>query len=568
MNTKPIALNKPALTPFWLVLWSCTLAIGWLLPNHYWPWLSFHTDTWIAVIAAIAAMAVTWRSHAPAIWHRLTLLTAFLLCVPCIQYAFGLIQIVGNAWIASAYLAGLLLALLAGARWEASSPGQLGDGLFLAIGIAALLSVGLQLQQWLQLDGIQLWTMGGGPSRPHANFGQPNQLATFLLWGLLASGWGLIRKYIGIRTALLTALYLLFGIALTGSRTAWLGVALLVSACWLWRRLWGNPRVSWVIGGLGLYFILCVAALGWWQVFSQGNLQPVPHDIDRISGEMRPLAWTMLLDAVWQRPWFGYGWNQVALAHMAVASEFAPLHQVFTYSHNLFLDLVLWCGIPLGLLTSIALVWWLLKRLAAVQTAENAVLLLFLLLVANHAMFELPLYYAYFLLPAGLVMGSLHTRLDVRPVLLTGRWILFVFWFGATTLLVGIIRDYAHIEPSYQTLRMEWARIKITMPVGPPDVLLLTQWRAYIKFARIEPKPGIDASELEWMRNVTGLYPSAFLIHKMASVLALNQHPEEAQRWLKKLCKVAAEEDCLTAKTIWSKQSLQYPAIAAVAWPD
>jgi O-antigen ligase len=563
-----MALNKPALTPFWLVLWSCALAIGWLLPNHYWPWLSFHSDAWVALTASLATLALIWRSNGPTAWHRLSLLAAALMCVPCVQFASGMMPIAGNLWISLAYLAGLLMALLSGARWESSTPGQLGDGLFLAIGIAALLSVGLQLQQWLQLDGIQLWTMGGGPSRPHANFGQPNQLATFLLWGLLASGWGLIRKYIGIRTALLTALYLLFGIALTGSRTAWLGVALLVGACLLWRRLWGNPRVSWAICGLGLYFMLCVAALGWWQVFSQGNLQTVPHDITRISGEMRPLAWTMLLDAVRQRPWFGYGWNQVALAHMAVASEFAPLHQVFTYSHNLFLDLVLWCGIPLGLLTSIALVWWLLKRLYAVQNAENAILLLFLLLLANHAMFELPLYYAYFLLPAGLIMGSLHTRLDVRPVLLIGRWVLFVFWFGATTLLVTIIRDYTHIEPSYQTLRMEWARIKITMPVGPPDVILLTQWRDYIKFARVEPKPGITAGELEWMRNVTGLYPSAILIHKMASVLALNQRPEEAQRWLKKLCKVAAEEDCLTAKTIWSKQSLQYPSIAAVAWPD
>ena len=232
-----MALNKPALTPFWLVLWSCTLAIGWLLPNHYWPWLSFHSDAWVALTASLAALAVIWRSNGPAAWHRLTLLAAALMCVPCVQFASGMMPIAGNLWISLAYLAGLLMALLSGARWESSTPGQLGDGLFLAIGIAALLSVGLQLQQWLQLDGIQLWTMGGGPSRPHANFGQPNQLATFLLWGLLASGWGLIRKYIGIRTALLTALYLLFGIALTGSRTAWLGVALLVGACLLWRRL-------------------------------------------------------------------------------------------------------------------------------------------------------------------------------------------------------------------------------------------------------------------------------------------------------------------------------------------
>jgi hypothetical protein len=45
-------------SPFWLVAWSVTCAISWLLPNHYRPWLAFHMDTWASMCMLIAAFAV------------------------------------------------------------------------------------------------------------------------------------------------------------------------------------------------------------------------------------------------------------------------------------------------------------------------------------------------------------------------------------------------------------------------------------------------------------------------------------------------------------------------------
>ena len=559
--------HMPVMTPIWLVLWSCTLALGWLLPNHYWPWLSFHSDAWISAVLLLAAAAVFWRARGLVVLHCITLLVALLVLVPWLQYGFGLILLPGVAWISCAYLLGLLLALLVGARWEASSPSQLGDGLFLAIGIAAIVSVGLQLQQWLQLDGLELWKIGGGAERPHANLGQPNQLGTLLLWGVLATAWAQVRKHIGGATAVLLAAYLLFGVALTGSRTAWLGVALMIAAAWWWRQLWTSSRWPWAATGLGLYFAICVVSVGWLRQALLGEMQLDLDNLMRASSEIRPLAWAAFLDAAWQRPWFGYGWNQVALAQVAVAPEHPPLFMAFTYSHNLFLDLVLWCGIPLGLLASAALLWWLWKRFRAVQSAENAVLVLLLLVVANHAMLELPLHFAYFLLPVGLVMGSLNARMGARQVLLLGRWAFLALWFAATALLALIIQDYARVEASYQTLRMEWAHIKIALPVGPPEVLLLTQWHDYIKFARIEPKRAMSPEDLAWMRHLTGLYPNAILLHKFSTILALNQHPNEARLWLQRMCKMVPDSDCQTVKTMWARQSLQYPEIAAIPWP-
>ena len=499
--------------------------------------------------------------------HRITLLVIFLVLIPFVQYAFGVISLAGTAWVSVLYLLGFLLAILIGAYWESGSPGQFADGLFLAVGIAGLFSVGLQLQQWLVLGGLELWNMGGGQGRPHANLGQPNQLGTLLLWSLLGAAWGRVRKHIGAWTFLLMALYLLFGLALTGSRTAWVGVALLVTATWLWRRLWNSPRWPWVISGLGLYFVFCVTSVGWLSSAWLGSLAPRVDMLSQTSAMDRLATWAAFIDAAWKSPFLGYGWNQGALAQTAVAAEHPHLHGAFSYSHNLFLDLVLWCGIPLGLLISVSLLFWFWMRLRAVRCAENAMLMLFLLVVANHAMFELPLYFAYFLLPVGMVVGGLNTRLGAQTIALVGRWTSFFLWLVTTTLLVIVIRDYLHVEKSYQTLRLEWQGFKRTIPTEPPDVLLLTQWRHYVDYARFEPKAGLGEEDLDWMRSITGLFPNIIFSHKLATILALNQRPEEASLWLKRMCNMAPEEQCQAVEKKWAKQSLEKTEIAGVPWP-
>lgn len=561
--------RRKSVTSFWLVVWACALSIGWLLPNHYPPWSSFHLDTWVAIVLCGIAAAVIIRSPGKVLVSPMGLVVTALLFVPWLQYAAGLLTFIGTAWIVTAYLLGFLLALMVGARWESATPGQLADGLFLAIGIASLFSIGLQLHQWLLLDRLDIWSMGEGFGRPFANFGQPNQLGTFLIWGLLATAWGVQRKYVGIGVTLLLSLYLLFGLALTGSRTAWIAVAIVMVAAWFWRRLWGSRWTPWIVTGLGVYFAVCVLTVGWLsQILLLGNGSIEVQDIARLAGETRPQVWRLFIDAALQRPWFGYGWDQVATAHLAAALGQPGLNILFSHSHNLFLDLMLWCGIPLGLLASTALVWWLWRSFRAVQRAEDALLLLLVVVVANHAMLELPLHYAYFLLPTGLVIGVLDVRLAALLLRVGGRWVIMVIWLASAALLSLIVRDYLCVEASYQTLRFEWANIRTTAPKQPPEVLLLTQLRELIRYARFEPRAGMSADELNWMRSVAGLYPNAGTIHKMAAALVWNQRPEEAQLWLRRMCKVVHPFQCEAIRRAWANQALNDPQIRAVPWPE
>lgn len=515
---------------------------------------------------AALALAVILRSPKQMAWHGMAVMAAALSCVPWIQYAGGLIPLSGTSWIAHAYLLGLCLAILVGGRWESTSPGQVMDLLFLAIGLAAVISVGLQLHQWLILDLLDIWSMGPAYERPFANFGQPNQLATLLLWALLGIGWAVRRGLLGVAAALVYANYLLFGLALTASRTAWLAVLLLVVACWLWRRLWIKKWLPWLVTGLAVLFAVYVLSIG--PLSEVLMIAPAePQDIARIGTETRPVIWTMYVDAVLRHPLVGYGWGPLSSAQIEVAPDHPVLNTVYSHSHNLILDLVLWCGIPVGLAVIYYLAQWLWLQLKRTDSAETALMLLFILVVFNHAMLEFPLQYAYFLLPVGLVIGALDSRADRPAVWMSGCKVIVGIWLVLAVLLTLLIRDYSRIERAYQALRFEWAGYAKQASTQPPEVLLLDQWKGFVWFVRLEPSEGMSASDIELMRALTRLYPSSGFFHKLATALALNDHPEEALWWLRRVCKIASSSQCAAVKQAWTMQSQVNAKIATVAWP-
>lgn len=560
---------RSGLSAFWLAWAAFGLALAWLLPNHYAPWTTFHMDAWMACVLTVLAGWLFLRAREAVAWTAAPIVLLLAVALPGIQFAAGLVVQPGTAWVCTAYLLGFLLAWLAGAQWETGTRGQLGDGLFAAIGIASLLSVGLALHQGLLLDRLDVWAMGGGATRATANIGQPNQLATLLVWGLLAIGWAHVHQRIGAGVALFAAAFLMPGIAMTGSRTAWVALLLLLLATWCWRRHWPQRHTPLAVAGLCVWFVVCVATVGPMLQWILGVVGSDVADIVRISGEARPTIWALFLDASLQRPWFGYGWGQVSLAFMEVATNHPPLQVHFSHSHNLFLDLILWCGWPLGLAFSAFLLWWLISRAMRVRNAQDALLFLLVLVVANHAMLELPLHHAYFLLPVGLVMGALDMRLGIRPLLQAGRRLrplVWMLWLLAAGLLGGIIRDYMRVETAYQGLRYEWANVR-TPPVQPPDVLLLTQWRDFVRMVKWDSAQAARAQDLQWMEHVTSLNPNIGLFQIYAMALARSGQPDKAAHWLRTMCTALPEPQCVRVASFWRFKATSDPALAAVPWP-
>ena len=555
---------------FGLMVWASGLALSWLLPVAIQPWTTFAADVWVAIITLIAAAALLWGARAPIGWHSISCWVAALVLLPWLQYAFGLLPFAGQAWMSSLYLLGFLLALLVGAAWEKAAPLQLANALLLAIGVAAIGSVGLQLYAWTgvaESGGLGVLFSGLSSVRPSANLGQPNQLATFLLWGVVACFWAYQRQLVGVWTGVLVLFFLLTGLALTQSRTGVLAATVLLAGVWFWRSLWRSRALPWAATAGYLYLLIVPLFLGW--LNSALLLEPAETFV-RVheQSELRLSAWRLFAQAVLQRPWFGYGWIETAAAQMDVANQFASLRGVFSHSHNLLLDLALWCGLPIGLLVSMVLVRWFWQKLRRVTKPADAALMMILVVVGIHALLEFPLQYAYFLLPAGLAMGILNTRLGIGVVWSSPRGTLIGLWLVAVVALGVTVRDYVEVQASYNLLRLEQGLLGQNRPPlgGPPDVTVLTHLREWIVASREKPRAAMSPQELADMQSMARQYPSRPFAYRLATALALNDRPDEARVWLEKICKFTDAEDCQLAQRSWAQDAGDDPRLAKVQW--
>jgi O-antigen ligase len=571
MDTGDAPGTVPVMSPLWFVFWVLLLSLSWLLPVHFPPWSTFPADAWMAIITLIGATILVVRVRSRLTWYFLPCLVAGLVLLPWLQWGAGLLPYVGQAWVSSAYLLGFLLALLVGAQWEKACPGQLAHALFMAIGLAAVASVGLQFYTWLRLSDngiLGLWSLGQVSNRPSANLGQPNQLSTFLVWGLLATLWAYLYKRLGDASGIFVAGFLLLGLAMTQSRTGLLVVSCLLGVLWLCRHLWPWRRLPLAATGLYLGYLAYAPLFRW----LDGALLLGQDAISlrlKEPGEARLQAWQLFAQAILERPFFGYGMSEVSVAQMAVAEKFASLGSIFSRSHNLLLDLLLWFGIPVGLALAGALAHWFWLRARSVRQPQEVVLLMLLAAVGVHALLEFPLQYAYFLIPAGLVMGILNVRLKAHVMGLTPRWSLAVLLLSGALTIGVTLRDYERLDDSYALLRLEQSLIgEGRGPMGgPPDVWVLTHLREWIKLARAKPGANMSAQALRDLENAASAYPSMGSVYLFAKALALNGQPDKARTWLAKICKFSDARDCRVAQRSWEKEAFDDPRTLAIRWP-
>lgn len=534
---------------FWLVFGSISLSWAWLLPNHYMPWTTFHSDAWTAATLLMISLGVIVRLRGPIKYHGVVVVFALLIVHIWLQYFLNQLFWFGTAWIGTAYFLGFLLLVLIGSAWEELYAGQVADTLFLAIGIASVISVGMQLYQWFDLDYVDVWIVSSTGSRPYANLGQPNELGTLLLWGMLAMAWGNLRGHIGLKTLIFASMFLLLGLALTRSRTGWIGLSILLISSWIWAKYLPDKRFRWVSVALVCYFAACLFLIDF--LSDPFLLGDAKVGLLRLQSEPRLQLWRIFIEAALKEPVWGYGWNQVISAQLSVALDNPYFGSITAHSHNLFLDFLIWYGFPLGILISVYLVGWIWKSLCAVRCAQDVVLMLLILVVVNHAMFELPLHHGYFLFPVALIFGMLNTKLAHRAVF-SGDWRgLLVLIFISLSVLFITARDYIKMEASYLNLRYEWARIKVDASRQPPDLIVLTQLREFVRFARFEPVSGMTDEELRWMERMVLTYPNSGVFFKYASALALNNKMDLANMWLDRMCKVVSEAECVLVKNTW-----------------
>lgn len=558
----------------WAVIASLAYALCWLLPNHHVPWADFYSDAWAACVLWVLAAVVLWRSRKMQLleWHALPLLGLACVGGVWLQYAAGLIETLGVAFVGSLFLVGLTLALLVGAAWERWEPGQCADFLFMAVLIGASGSLLIQFQQWLRIDpGSAFWLfIPAPPARFHGNLGQPNQLASLLCLGVLACAWLHEQRRLPGLVAWSWAVLLAIGLALTESRTSWGVVLFSLAALIVLRKRLAIPHrlMASALGWTGV-FALFVVALPFVNVWlgRATELQPLRGTS---SFKLRLEFWTKLWDALLQHPWSGYGWMQTSFAQFPSDPYAMVTGGTLRHAHNLFMDLVVELGLPLGLVVCLLLGVWVISALTRVAQLKQLWMLLFVVALGVHAMLEFPLHYAYFLLPFGLMLGALNAALGFRPLLNTR------LWPGVVALVLGgvglsiVVYDYARIERDFFMLRFEHQKLDKAGGRVAPDVVALTQLQDMLWLARVDPSKTHAEKDLERALKTMKLLPSLMANYKLAAMYAFAGQPKQAEYWIVVLTRMNRLEDRVVRdiRRQWDEQSAVFPPMAKVAWPE
>ena len=346
----------PEAGPWPLVLALAPWAVHALVTRRLVQLSALDFPLWLFV--ATAALAVWAAYDRPAAWPKFWLIVGGGLLFYALSRAEPLGRV--RAWLLAAFGGGVALYFLATHDWDAY-PAK----------IEALMALGRSLQAPLpELPGHRL--------HPNVAGGIMALMAPFAGWWVL-DAWAGMRRAQGTgrgRAGLLLALGLavsavtLFGLMMTTSRGAWLGLGSAAALAFLWGATGlvsrDNPgRRAWLL--LGMVGALLVAAVG--------------------VGLIWPQAPTLLIEAL---PGAGTGLDRIELARntLLLARDYAfvgagldgfqmlystyvlLIHVGFTvHSHNLFLNVAVEQGLP----ALVMLVWmWALMAAALWKKARRS----------------------------------------------------------------------------------------------------------------------------------------------------------------------------------------------------
>lgn len=410
--------------------------------------------------------------------------------------------------------------------------------------------------------------MLGTPMRAVSNLNQPNQTGTFLAWGIAAMLWGRYRNAIRPSVVLLGVGWMMVGMVLTQSRTSVLEVGAITGLLFLHHRQIGISRRF--VVAFALLAVGFAAIFFSWSFINTWLGWDTSSMYDRLHGEPRPTQWLMLLKGALLSPWVGYGWNQVVPAQLALASTPPALdHMIFAQSHNIFLDLVLWTGFPLGLLLSALLLMAAYRLLLQVCTAWAFPFQVLLLAFAVHSLLEYPFQYAYFLLPAAMAAGAVSTALPTgSTVWRTGRTpavLLLLVVAGVGALL---LRDAFRLESGWRAIRLQTANIVVSEEQKRiPALPMLSHMEDVLRGVSYQVQPQASDAELARLIHVAGVFPSGANLFNVAATMALRGEDADCVAWLRKIMALVPQEQQRTMVARWKALVEAHPELVRIQPP-
>ncbi len=565
MTASDRALPPPGATALWrrftapraalcagLLALAAMLFVPFLVSRKTPPIPSFHSEAAalaLGLLALTALLPFAGRLPLPRVLGLILGFVALLL----LQLLLGMPAYPQQALLAGLYLlwaAGLtvLAALLKRELGLERTVVVLAWSLFAGGLASSIIGLAQHLESYALLGR---WMVVASKERAWGNLAQPNHLADYLSLGLVSLAYlhatGRLRPAYAVAAGAL-ALYVL---ALTGARTPWLylGTLLALAAAFFAADRSREHRRLLAAAAAGMALFLVLPPL----MDQSGQVTALQRpSLLKIRPQLWHTAWLLFLDA----PVLGQGYRRYALESFLLSADLPPPRVTgFTdHAHNLVLNVMAEFGlVGLALLLAGALLW-AAGLLRQPRTAQLWWLGGIAAVLAIHSLVEYPLWYAFFLGPAAVVLGlgearalelpaaerrARGTRLVLAAVLLLG-------WVS----LAQVVRDYLYME-NFATLRYKYLHATTEIHRRAQEALLqIDRTSLLAPWAALGLARGIPVSA-EGLRDKLAVNTSAMrgfpiddVVYRQAMLLALaGDQPGARRQWDRAVASFPAERE-------------------------
>lgn len=543
--------------------------LSWLVPNHYYPWSSAWNDFFAIFGLLFLFFGNLFKNKYYLMSRNIFLIISLMLLAVTGQIIFGKIKYFGDWVMVVFYLLIFWLSILKGAEIQEDKNLEKNDIVYLKIALifGAIFSIGIALVQWTNSINLGIYVVDLPlGARPFGNLAQPNNLCTLIFMGICSLLWIHQEKLIGKYSLFFALGMLLFGMALTQSRTGVLQILLLMMMGLIFfekNKFLLNRLEIFCICTLFFIFTLTTPFLN--ELLMLNNERKI-EDYYKVGSRFS--YWANMLDAVGRELNFGYGWMQASEAQQRVALDYPPIKEMFEHSHNIVLDIIIWNGIWIGGAIIFFCVRWAAFNIKSLRNSSLFFIFMGVFGVLIHSMLEYPLEYAYFLIPFGILIGFIDRFFIFDGHFLKIKSIYFKMIYGIfLVLFIFIIFEYSKIESYYKTMRFESANIGSNgLETKPPKIYILTQLKDYLDFVHSEAKIEMSKEDLMQMQKVSERFPFPPVLFRTALAYGINGYFKEAEIKLKLICNIHDNKRCEEAHEGWDVVKIKYPLLERVSF--
>jgi O-antigen ligase len=534
-----------------LALAGLMLVLPFLHFQHRLPLTTFDQEWWSVLLGVLALTLLLSRDY----WQQLEIprivqLPAALIALAWLQWRMGKIVYFDQAMLYALYLLFAALLMMLGARLrDCFGMARLAQvlAIFLLIGaeLNALIGVQQHYRLFPVLDSVIVAKINSGV---FGNLAQPNHFANYIALGLVSLG--LLYQQHRLKAGYLAVLAapLLLVMTLSGSRSSWLYLLMMIGLAWWWARrdtaLRPLLRYSLLLfAGFVMMHLLVQLSLmtGVGTGTGTGSVTTVQRMMgdETGSGSIRLYLWREAGLIFAQSPWLGVGFGQFAWHHFQLMPVLQPnyLSGLYNNAHNLVLQLAAETGIA-GLLALFAATGvWLYGLRRATLDAAHWWGFAAVGIQAIHSMLEYPMWYTYFVAVAAILLGALDEtryrlsgmklriagRLSMAAILLLGLVMLIQLHYGHQDLQKALAIRPDSADDHVASARIRDAMIEVR---GRP---LLSPYAEFSLSGQIEVNGDRNEEKLAVNSRVLRFTPVGVVAYRQAMLLAQANRQEQAR---------------------------------------